>query len=304
MIYGFKTYQTKQDELVNKFLINSEQQYQWIEPQIKHSISPRDTHTWDRLKNVKKGDAVVYSGFLRDTKSIYEHAKKVGADFYYLDHPYYLHPNYFNKHYKTDTKNNLNHLLWGMRYFRATKNCFNCTSITDTSSKKYERMMKNEQEHLELQLKDWRKNGNHILVLPPSPTLYDTLGIDTDKVLNDTLKIVKENTDREIKIRYKKTGEMGRNPTDIREDLKDCWAVVSFGTAGAVKAIMSGIPVFCNEYSPTLPVSETDFSKIETPYYPDRKEWMYNLINNQFSFREVDYNEINIYRYLNEHYRN
>ena len=38
------------------------------------------------------------------------------------------------------------------------------------------------------------------------------------------------------------------------------------------------------EYSACTPVSETDLSKIETPYYANnRREWLANLCNNQFS---------------------
>lgn len=304
MLYAFKTYQDTQDVLSKIFCENSGKDWRWLFPDEKRKIPSRMVHKWSCLSQITKDDEVVYSGFLRDTKLIYYKALDLGINHYYLDHPYFLHPNYIPKHKETNNIIKENATLYGKRYFRATKNRFNCTTIVDKNSKKYDEIYYDEKEHIELKLQDWTKSGSHILVLPPSPTLYDTLGIDKDKLLTETIEEVKKYTNREIKIRYKKTGEMGRNPTDIREDLKDCWAVISFGTAGAVKAIMSGIPVFCNEYSPTLPVSMplSMLSKIENPLYPDREDWLYNLINNQFSYTEVQDKKINIYKYLNEKY--
>lgn len=296
MLYAFKTIKMTQDNLTKLFCKNSNQKYVEADPKYKAKVPPSYLHDWKTLDTLKKGDEVAWSGFQRNTKSIYNKVKGK-YDFYYLDHPYFLHPEYIPEKKSTGV-NKTNDKLWGQRYFRVTKNSFNCTTITDTDDGKYKEIFKNEKEHIELRLHDWRKTGSHILVLPPSPTMYDVLGLDKDKILKDTLKIIGENTDREIRVRFKKTGMEGRNRIDIMEDLKDCWAVVSFGTAGAVKAIMNGIPVFCNEYSPTLPVSSTDFSKIETPIYPDREKWLYNLINNQFSFTEL--NNTNAYEYLNK----
>ena len=302
MIYAFRTYKITQDKLVKKFIESSGQPFHMVEPKFKSRTAPNFVHEWPDLKKIEdttnKDVQVVWSGFQRNTKLIYQKVKESHRDFYYLDHPYFFHPDYVRE--KKDTNGDKwNNTLYGQRYFRATKNCFNCTTISNTDDGKYKQWLKDEKDHPELIMKDWRKKGTHVLVLPPSPTLYNMIGKDDKKLLNDTLTILKKHTDRPIRVRYKKT-DKGYPRTDIYDDLKDCWAVVSFGTAASVKAIMSGIPVFCNEYSPTYPVGEKDFTKIETPKYPERENWLYNLINNQFSVREIDDKKFNVYKYLNK----
>lgn len=303
MMYCFLTYKLTQDNLTKIFAKSSQESNLFVQPKIKTKTSPNFKHTWPMMSlienNTNENTQIVWSGFQRNTKSIYDLAKKKNIDFFYLDHPYIFHPDYTRDKKNTDILK-FNNLLHGKRYFRATKNCFNCTKITDTDDLKYKRLLIQENNHPELLMKDWRKTGNHILVLPPSPTLYEMLGIDHNKLLEDTLITLKKHTDRPIIVRYKKT-DKGYTKTNIYDDFNNCWAVVSFGTAGAVKAVMSGIPSFANEYSPACPVSETDFTKIEKPIYPDRSNWLYNLINNQFSFSEVNTENFNIFKYLNLH---
>ena len=54
----------------------------------------------------------------------------------------------------------------------------------------------------------------------------------------------------------------------------------------AVEAAISGIPVFVSSTSACEPIGLTDFSKIESPIYPDREAWLAHLSYSQFYFEE------------------
>ena len=235
------------------------------------------------LNYIKDYDCdVVFSGFLRGTKKIYDLCKEYKRDFYYIDNPYFFHPRYFKS---------LN-----LNLCRVIKNNFNLNKIVDTDDTKYKKLLHKTNHNDILIPKDWRKKGSHILVLPPSEPYHNFLDLDHKKLFEDTLNTLKKHTDREIRIRYKKVGEKV-NSKPFSEDLKDCWAVVSFNTSAAVQAVMSGIPSFCTENSPAFPVSLKEFSMIEYPIFPRREEWLYNLINNQFDRYDLI---SNAYKYCKE----
>ena len=56
----------------------------------------------------------------------------------------------------------------------------------------------------------------------------------------------------------------------------------------AVEAAISGIPVFVSSTSACEPIGLTDFSKIESPIYPDREAWLAHLSYSQFYFEEFE----------------
>jgi hypothetical protein len=73
--------------------------------------------------------------------------------------------------------------------------------------------------------------------------------------------------------------------------LADVHAVVTFNSIAATESIMAGVPAFvlapCNA---ALPVSNTDLSKIDNPWYPSRDQieaWACHLAYAQFSNQEL-----------------
>ena len=95
-------------------------------------------------------------------------------------------------------------------------------------------------------------------------------------------KKLKKYTNRKIIIKTK----------DDKKSFKDlilnAWAVVSCQSSASVDALLEGVPSFCNEISMSKPVSYTDLSLIETPFYPDnREEWFNSLLANQYFMDEI-----------------
>ena len=250
---------------------------------------------WPDLINTSSEDLTAYMfwGFMRNTKAIYDMAIRKKKDFYFLDHAYIYH----KKH--SIYQKNLAH----NPYFRMVKNEFVLTTIKDTDDTKLLKMREQFKKGDELDILPWRKNGKHILIVPPSPWLCKWLGIDPEELMNQSIEEIKKHTDREINIRHKKP-QGNYNTIPLEEDIDNAWAVVSFQSSVAVRAINRGVPSFLMKpgYSAVQPVSSTDLTKIETPFYPDnRYEWLSSLCNNQFLKGEIISGKA--YRYLND-YRN
>ena len=250
--YRFSEYNTRNGQLDDTLISNHYEKLEW---NFEHGHGPAKYVWW---------------GFLRNTKTIMEKANKRNYDWYFVDHPYFFH--------KTHSDIDL-----GQQFIRIVKNGINQNKIVDINEKKLEQYEKIHPQSFKIS--DWKKGGKHIVLLPPSFHMCRFFDIDRDKLINDTINKIKEHTDRPIDIRIKKKdGEY--NPNPISNQFENAHAVVAYQSNGAIKAILQGIPSFVvtPEYSACTPVSETDLSKIETPYYANnRREWLANLCNNQFS---------------------
>jgi len=252
-----------------------------------------DLH-WPDLINTSPEDqitAYMFWGFMRGTKSIYDMAIRRNKDFIFLDHAYIYH----KKHSIYQKK------LAHNPYFRMVKNNFVLTTINDTDDTKLLKMREQFKKGDELDILPWKKNGSYILVIPPSYWLCSWLNIEPEELMKQSIDEIRKHTDREIKIRYKKPNNQ-YNTTPLEEDIDSAWAVVSFQSSVAVRAINRGIPSFLMKpgYSVSEPMSLTDLSKIETPYYPDnRYEWLSSICNNQFLKHEIA--DGSALEYINEH---
>ena len=293
MILGFETGKSSSDTVLNKFVISVGGTFSTFERDVivkqfndpgilyKHPLPQASKHKWERLDYDlihQKYLAYCFWGFMRNTISIYKQAIERNIDFYFGDHPYFFH----HKHSKSRIPDRRN------RYYRIVLNDFLLSSIKDTDETRYKEFVKIQPE--ELKIHPWKKTGSKILFLAPSHHMCNFLNIDKDELVNKTIEEIKKYTDREIVIREKKIKHQYNSKT-LEEDLQDTWATVSFQSNAAIKSVRLGIPSFTifNKHSAAAPVSLQDFSKIETPYYPEnRYEWLCSLCNNQFTEREIE----------------
>ena len=123
----------------------------------------------------------------------------------------------------------------------------------------------------------WKK-GREVIVLEPSTMICRMLQKPPHWAQETEAKI-KSFTDRPIRIKRKGPGLIG--------ELRNCHAVVSLASVAEVEAAKYGIPVFAAEHSPAAPIAEHDFSRIETPVYPDREQWLRTLSYSQFHVSEM-----------------
>ena len=232
---------------------------------------------WDgKLENVE----VAFQGIIRNTHELYQKCLETNTKFYYFDQPYFFASNYVpHKHFGD---------IWYRIIVNNTQKNFISTS--QKYEDRYKEIRKNSYE--ETELKDWRTNGEHIVVIPPSYHTARWYGIDrhvwTDQIVNK----LKQHTDREIRVRYKYIDNAEWGPKlkkPLHEDLRNAWAMVSWHSMCAVESVVRGIPSFTSEHSPAKPVSLNleHLDCIEEPYMPKREQWLYSLLGAQFKLEEM-----------------
>lgn len=132
-------------------------------------------------------------------------------------------------------------------------------------------------------LEPWRE-GRHIVLVSPSERICRVLaqvrGIPAnakDWVRQAESKL-REYTSRPIVVK-----EKGGSFLDA---IKGAHAVVSLSSVAEVEAAVHGVPVFVTQDSPAAAVGLLDWSRIESPIYPDRDAWLRSLSYSQFHVSE------------------
>jgi hypothetical protein len=137
----------------------------------------------------------------------------------------------------------------------------------------------------------WKKQGSKILVVAPSEKPCKFYGIDLHEWKKDIVKTLSLHTDRQIIVREKAPKRQQRTNFTIYDQLnQDIFAVVTYNSIAATEAVAYGVPTFIQAPNAASPVSSSDITNIETPFYPDEDlilKWCRNLSYGQFSNREL-----------------
>lgn len=158
-------------------------------------------------------------------------------------------------------------------YYRWTVNNFQMRAIYDVPSDRWNALK------LESSVKPWNTKGKHIVA---AHTGFDYWDLHADRDWTKRLvEQLKQYTDRKIIFRDKECS------TPLYDQLKDAHALVTHGSIAAVESVVMGCPVFVHPDSAASLVGEIDFSKIESPVYPDRQLWLNSLAYSQFTEREL-----------------
>jgi len=229
-------------------------------------------YNFRELKKLPDAYLTMY-GILAGSGEVYKWCEKENRDFYFMDHGYFT-----NAHDRP-------------HWLRITKNKHCQNTLQQRPINRYEK-------HFKQDIKPWNK-GKKILVLPPTNAIANFFNA-TDW-LDNTLKILKQNTDREIDVRekpYNPTIEIDHVGATVKVDRPTVhkgsinWdeyhATVTYNSNTMVASLANGVPVFCDPVnSAAAPISETDFSKIETPKYGDRIALFSSLAYNNWTLDEM-----------------
>ena len=226
---------------------------------VRHFVSSAGG-TLHNVKDIDIDKPITCFGILRGTGELLKQSK----EFYYFDHAYL----YGNRHSPSKVS--------GERIYRLTKNHYHIQTIQELTDEDNERIKKYKQY---IKLQPWKSDGNYILIIAPShfQIAYHNIGSWVD----DTIKTLKQYTDRPIKVRDKKSSR------PLREEVQSAYAIVSHNSAVVVDAVLNGVPVFCDKMNMGVPMGLTDFSKIEQPIKPARLKWIHSLLANQFTMTEI-----------------
>jgi hypothetical protein len=229
-------------------------------------------YNFRELKKLPDAYLTMY-GILAGSGEVYKWCEKENRDFYFMDHGYFT-----NAHDRP-------------HWLRITKNKHCQNTLQQRPINRYEK-------HFKQDIKPWNK-GKKILVLPPTNAIANFFNA-TDW-LDNTLKILKQNTDREIDVRekpYNPTIEIDHVGATVKVDKPTVhkgsinWdeyhATVTYNSNTMIASLTNGVPVFCDPVnSAAAPISETDFSRIETPKYGDRIALFSSLAYNNWTLQEM-----------------
>ena len=156
-----------------------------------------------------------------------------------------------------------------------------------------------------IKLKPWRTTGSYILICPPTGFFTEAMGLNRSW-LKDTMRMIRANTDRPIRVRPKPgrtnirpiykaikgitNAEVLSSSIDrpLEVDLKNAWASVAPASATSIESIIEGVPIFTELISPAQGIAVHDYRHIEHPIYPDREPLLYHLAYSQFEIREIE----------------
>ena len=134
----------------------------------------------------------------------------------------------------------------------------------------------------------------------PSDKPAEFYGIDMDTWRARVVDSIKQHTDRPIVIR-EKASRPERIAKTIYEELDNAYAVVTLQSIAATEAILYGVPAFGLAPNASTPVSSSDLTQIENPYYPEDDlvyKWACHLAYGQFHIDELKNGTA--YKILNE----
>ena len=174
-------------------------------------------------------------------------------------------------------------------YFRICKGSFHTNKGKVNTPARLEKLR--QQLGTDAEFKGWRDTGKHILLCPSSPTVtYQMNGITQDEWVETAKQEISKYTDREIRFRNKPRPGNPWWETDIKDDLKDCHALVTNYSLAAFDALFNYVPVFAEANSVMGPVTSRDIKKIDKPLKPGRKtmeDWLKFVAENQFTLKEM-----------------
>ena len=169
--------------------------------------------------------------------------------------------------------------------------------------------------NLGIELKDYRSNGNHILLCLQRNGGWSMGGFDVIDWTARTIKEIRKYSTRDIIIRahpgdkgakgylspnnlIKKIGilkgvRLSRDGNTLEQDLKNCWAVVNHNSSPTVGAAIEGYPIFVTDpiRSQCAEIANLDLAQIENPNLPDRQKWVERLAMFHWNFDEIQNGE-------------
>jgi hypothetical protein len=158
---------------------------------------------------------------------------------------------------------------------------------------------------LGVQLKEWRSQGDHILICTQRDKGWSMKSTSVVTWLEETILTIRKFSNRPIIVRphpgdklartyLSTTGTSYKLSTSplISEDFRNAHAVVTYNSSPGVAAVIEGIPCFVTDpqpqYSQAFTVANVDLSLIETPTLPDRLSWISQLAMCHWSLSELE----------------
>lgn len=179
-----------------------------------------------------------------------------------------------------------------------------CDTVVDPS--RWQKISRN----LNITLKDYRTNGDHILICLQRNGGWSMGKTDLQDWLVQTIDSIRRHSSRPIiirphpgdkaskelirpenlkcKVKFSKAVRLSTNK-NLVDDLRNCWAAVNYNSSPVIGAAIEGVPIFvCDPIkSQSKEIANTDLSQIENPLMPDRQQWVERLSMSHWNFDEL-----------------
>jgi hypothetical protein len=157
---------------------------------------------------------------------------------------------------------------------------------------------------LNLELKPWRSNGNHILLCLQRNGGWSMQGLNSVSWMDQTIADIRKYSNRPIIIRAhpgdKKTKGILKikhknvflsTKEKLTDDLIGAWATVVYNSSPSVASAIEGVPVFLTDPQPknsqSFDIANIDISNIENPTLLDRQRWVEKISMCHWKFDEL-----------------
>jgi len=200
--------------------------------------------------------AAVFYGVDESNIDVWRAVRARGSDFFYVDNSYF------------DSAR--------QQRFRVTKNRLQHTGLGVSDGSRF--------RALGIELAPWRETGAHIVVCPQSNAFMRTAAGYEGDWTQKTLARLKTQTSREIRVR-EWSANKGALAATLQQDLAGAHALVTWSSAAAISAVVSGIPVIveANDCAARF-MGGTDIEALPTP---ERENWVGVLADNEWSLDEM-----------------
>ena len=160
-------------------------------------------------------------------------------------------------------------------------------------------------QDLNISLKPWRTQGNHILICLQRHGGWSMGGLSVQTWLDQTIAQIRQHSrkrpilvrthpgDKKIKSILKinhKNVQLSTNERLI-DDLRHAWATVVYNSSPSVASLIEGVPAFITDpvpqHSQTYGVANTDLSSLENPSMLDRQSWIERVAMCHWNFDEL-----------------
>jgi hypothetical protein len=170
-------------------------------------------------------------------------------------------------------------------------NSYNCNADRATS--------------LGLTLKEWRNNGEYILICCQHDKSLQWRGKpETTVWLLEQIEQIRKYTDRPIIIRphprcslkpfNQPKNVVIQDPKKVTGtydsydlNFSNIWLTVNYSSNPGIESIINGVPVYTDAISLAYDVSIKELSNIETPLMPDRQSWLNRYAWTEFTLDEI-----------------
>ena len=134
--------------------------------------------------------------------------------------------------------------------------------------------------------RDWRSDGDKILILEPGPFAAGVFHVDLKTWKYDVEKDLRQYTDKKIVFR-EKAPKTERDPLYKHLLDEDYYCVVSINSNASTEAIWAGIPAITLDKHITNPVTVNKLSDVNNLYRGSLANWLCMLSYSQFTKEEL-----------------